>query len=99
MSLRSVWTPEAMVAYDDIMNYLHREWGERVADAFVEDVSHTINLLEIFPNMGVVEVAEYGIRSIPVAKQVRLFYRADGSTLFVLEFIDTRTERFQRIRS
>ena len=44
---------------------------------------------------GVLEVQDKGIRSIPVARQVRLFYRIADDALIILEFIDTRTERFQ----
>lgn len=38
-----------------------------------------------------VEVPDLGIQSIPVARQVRLFYVVKGKHLLVLEFIDTRT--------
>ena len=59
---------------------------------------HTIAILEVFPNGGVLEVTDHGIRSIPVARQVRLFYRIDGDRLIILEFIDTRSERFQQLK-
>ena len=98
MNLRSYWTKEAEVSFRAILTYLENEWGEMVADAFASDVAHTITLLEIFPNGGVVELKEKGIRSIPVARQVRLFYRVASDAIFVLEFIDTRTERYQDSR-
>jgi hypothetical protein len=41
---------------------------------------------------------DLGIRSIPVARQVRLFYVVRADVLIVLEFIDTRTGRFQQLR-
>jgi plasmid stabilization system protein ParE len=95
MSLRSSWTQEAEVSFLGILSFLEGEWGALVADAFASDVLHTILLLEIFPNGGIIEVADRGIRSIPVARQVRLFYRVSSDTLVILELIDTRTERFQ----
>lgn len=99
MSLRALWTPEAEASFRAITDYLAKEWGERVADAFASDVVQTIALLEEFPNGGVVEVPDLGIRSIPVARQVRLFYVVKQDELIVLEFIDTRTGRFQELRS
>lgn len=98
MSLRSLWTPEAEQSFLAITDYLEGEWGPLVADAFASDVVHTIALLEVFPRGGVLEVADLGIHSIPVARQVRLFYRVEKDTMIVLEFIDTRTERFQGMR-
>ncbi|QQR85674.1 MAG: type II toxin-antitoxin system RelE/ParE family toxin [Flavobacteriales bacterium] len=80
------------------MTYLETEWGTAVADAFVAEVEQTVSLLENFPHMGVVEVKDKGIRSIPVARQVRLFHRIQDDTIIVLEFMDTRTEWFQNIR-
>lgn len=98
MNLHALWTPEAEASFRAITDYLEKEWGERVADAFASDVVQTIALLEEFPNGGVVEVPDLGIRSIPVARQVRLFYVVKQDALIVLEFIDTRTGRFQQLR-
>lgn len=98
MSLQSFWTPEAEDSFLAITEYLAKTWGLRVADVFVSDVLHTLALLEKFPGGGVVEVPALGIQSIPVARQIRLFYAVKGDHLLVLEFIDTRTSRFQRTR-
>lgn len=98
MSLRSLWTREAEDSFRSIVAYLETEWGATVAEAFVAEVEQTVSLLENFPHMGVVEVKDKGIRSIPVARQVRLFHRVQDDAIIVLEFIDTRTERFQNIR-
>jgi plasmid stabilization system protein ParE len=98
MSLHALWTLEAESSFAAISGYLEKEWGVRVADAFDSDVVQTIALLEEFPNGGVVEVPALGIRSIPVARQVRLFYVVKEDALIVLEFIDTRTGRFQQLR-
>jgi|688.fasta_scaffold169081_3 plasmid stabilization system protein ParE len=98
MSLRSLWTREAESGFKEIADHLEGEWGGLVADAFVSDVVHTIAILEVFPNGGVLEVIDLGIRSIPVARQVRLFYRIDGDRLIILEFIDTRSSRYQLMK-
>jgi plasmid stabilization system protein ParE len=98
MSRRALWTPEAEAGFRTITDHLEKEWGQRVADAFTADVVQTIALLEEFPNGGVVELPELGIRSIPVARQVRLFYLVNEDALIVLGFIDTRSGRFQRLR-
>jgi plasmid stabilization system protein ParE len=83
----------------EILDHLDHTWGQLVADAFASDVAHTIALLEVFPHAGVLEIPDLGVHSIPVARQVRVFYRFDQETLFVLEFIDTRSSHYQRLKS
>jgi len=98
MSLGSLWTKEAETSYGRILEYLEEAWGPSVTDAFEAEVSHTLALLEVFPDAGVLERGAEGIRSIQVARQVRLFYHHTSSFIIVLEFIDTRTADFQRLR-
>ncbi|HRF78639.1 MAG TPA: type II toxin-antitoxin system RelE/ParE family toxin [Flavobacteriales bacterium] len=98
MKLRALWTHEAGDGFMEIMDHLDDTWGTLVANAFASDVAQTVALLEVFPNAGVLEVPDLGIRSIPVARQVRVFYRFDHETLFVLEFIDTRSSTYQRLK-
>ncbi len=98
MNLGSLWTKEAETSYGLILGYLEEAWGPSVTDAFEADVAHTIALLEIFPDAGVLELKAEGIRSIQVVRQVRLFYRYNRSFIIVLEFIDTRSSRFQGLR-
>lgn len=95
MKLRALWTEQAEAGFSAIVDYLDAEWGHEVAHAFVAEVQDTIRLLEVFPKGGIIEVPELKIRSIPVAQQVRLFYTVHGGDLLILEFIDTRTKRFQ----
>lgn len=96
MTRESLWTREAEASFHSVLAFLESEWGHLVADAFASDVEHTIALLEVFPNGGVIEIKD--IRSIPVARQVRLFYSVSEEQIIVLEFIDTRSGRFQGIR-
>ena len=77
---------------------MEKEWGRSVADAFASDVLHTIALLQVFPRGGTIEVRQKRVRSIPVVRQVRWFYRVEGDSVIILEFIDTRSERYQDSR-
>lgn len=92
------WTTEAQRSFQEMDEYIESEWGRNVADAFAEDILHTIGLLQIFPNGGVMEVADKAIRSIPVGRHVRLFYRYSEDSVIILELIDTRSRQFQSIR-
>lgn len=98
MSLGSLWTKDAETSYGLILDHLEEAWGPSVTDAFEAEVAHTISLLEVFPDAGVLELSDKRIRSIQVARQVRLFYRHTDEFIIVLEFIDTRSADFQRLR-
>ena len=49
LSLSVRWTPEAETSFRAISDFLAKEWGVRVADAFASDVVETVALLEEFP--------------------------------------------------
>ncbi|HMQ75716.1 MAG TPA: type II toxin-antitoxin system RelE/ParE family toxin [Flavobacteriales bacterium] len=98
MSRRPVWTIQADETFGEILAYIRQEWGVAAAQAFFGEVEHTVDLLVAFPEGGILERPELGIRSIPVARQVRLFYRLDDELLILLELIDVRTQRFQGMR-
>lgn len=97
MSLMPFWTADAEDSFAPILDHVVQEWGRNVALAFHAEVERTIQLLLDMPGGGILEVANLGIRSIPVAKQVRLFYRLDGARLILLVFLDVRTGVFQRL--
>jgi plasmid stabilization system protein ParE len=98
MSLRPVWTIQADNTFGALLGYIRHEWGVTAARSFHEEVEHTVDLLVVFPEGGILERAELEIRSIPVARQVRLFYRVADDQLIILDFVDVRTQRFQRTR-
>lgn len=98
MKLTPLWTADAEDSFAEIIDHLVKEWGRTVALAFHEEVERTIELLTMFPGAGAKEVRDQDIRSIPVARQVRHFYRTDDKRLFVLIFIDVRGDLFQRVK-
>ena len=98
MSRKVLWTAEAEVALSDLLAYLGTGWGRTAASAFYDDVERTVALLKVFPEAGVIEVLDKGIRSIPLARQVHLFYLMSGGNVIILELIDVRSGRMQQIR-
>ena len=90
MALKVVWTKRADKKFDSIIDYLLNKWGELVTTNFVRKTHHLIELISEFPEMGSVEHRETGIRGFTIVKQVTVFYRIDGSTLFILNFFSNR---------
>ena len=76
--------------FRSILDYLRKNWNEKVAQAFVQKTEDIFELLEKFPEMGSVDLAEKQIRGFQMVKQVRLIYRIKGDRIIILSFFDVR---------
>ena len=90
MALEVYWAKRADRKFDQIINFLIKEWGENVARAFVKKVYDFLDILSEFPEIGTIENTEKGIRGFTVVKQVDLFYRIKGNKIILLTFFDNR---------
>ena len=96
--MRISLTKRAEKNYRSIKDYITNEWGERVAEAFEQKTIDFLDLLEDFPEMGVVEVIEKQIRGFQLTKQTRVFYRIKGERIIILTFFDVRQDPKKRPR-
>lgn len=94
MAYKIVWTKKALSSFENILDYLQREYGEKTASEFAQKVYHTLDLLAEFPQMGSVEVKAKNIRGFLITKQTRLFYRLKIKieNITLLHFFDTRQD-------
>jgi len=83
-------TKRAEKNFRSIKNYIVKEWGKRVAEAFEQKTIDFLDLLEDFPEMGTIEVSEKQIRGFQLTKHTRVFYRIKGEQVIVLAFFDVR---------
>jgi plasmid stabilization system protein ParE len=93
MAKKIVWTKRADKKYDAIVEYLSKEWGERVTEEFIKRTYSFLDLLIDFPEIGTIENAEKGIRGFPLTKHVRVFYRIAGEYILLLNFFDNRQNK------
>lgn len=61
-----------------------------MAEDFQQKTILILDLLEIFPEMGVIEVHEKQIRGFQLTKQTRIFYRIEGKRIILLTFFEVR---------
>lgn len=61
--------------YRSILKYIQTNFGNSVSKIFEDKVVFFFDLLEIFPEIGIEEDRVKQIRSFPIAKQTRVFYR------------------------
>ncbi len=92
------WTDSALKSYHENIDYLLRDWTEKEALNFIDDVEGVLFNLK----KGTVEFKESnykGIRECVVCKQITLFYRhIDNNKIELLRFwgnyIDNNKLRF-----
>ena len=90
MALRIFWSKRADKKFDNILDYLTTEWGEKVTSAFVKKVYDFLDILIEFPEIGSVENVERGIRGFVIVKQITIFYKVSGNKIILLNFFDNR---------
>ena len=90
MALEINWTTRAGKKFDQILDYLVKEWGENTAKSFTRKVYDILDILTEFPEIGTIENKEKGIRGFTIIKQVNLFYRIKGNKIILLNFFDNR---------
>lgn len=96
--MRIFLTKRADKNYHSIKDHIINEWGERVAEAFEQKTVDFLDLLEDFPELGVIEVPDKQIRAFQLTKQTRVFYRLKGDRIIILTFLDVRQDPMKKPR-
>jgi plasmid stabilization system protein ParE len=86
----------AISSFQAIEEQIYSTWGKSVASAFEQRVSDFLDLLEDFPEIGMVEVPEKQIYGSQLTKQTRVFYRIKGEKIIILIFFDGRQDPTKR---
>ena len=74
MALEIRWSKKADNKFDQILEYLRVEWGEKVTSDFVKKVFDFLEILSEFPEIGTVENRTKSIRGFSIIKQIKIFY-------------------------
>jgi len=81
-----IWTPEAAEDFEEIQDYLLREFGEIVLQRFTERVFSFLDLLEDYPHIGTIQQEERKIRSFVISKQTTILYKVESRNIYLLSF-------------
>jgi len=66
--MRIFWTKKSQTRFDEINSYLLSEFGEKSSIKFKNRVFDFLELLERFPELGTLEVADKNIRGFQLSK-------------------------------
>jgi plasmid stabilization system protein ParE len=89
------WSKRADLKFDQILDYIHNEWGERVTAAFVKKVYDFLDVLVEFPEIGAIEKPERSIRGFVITRQVTVFYKISKNRIILVNFFDNRQNKNQ----
>lgn len=77
-------------SFNSTKEFITNKWGNLVASSFEQKVIDFLDLLEVFPEMGMLEVPEKKIYGFQLTKQTRIFYRIKGEAIIIIVFFDVR---------
>lgn len=93
-----VWTKNAKSRFEEILDYIEKEFGHASRQDFRTRTKEFTTLLKEFPEMGSIEVRDKKIRGFQISRQTRVFYRVKGNQITILTFFDIRQDPKKRIR-
>ena len=88
--LKIVLSKKADKDFDDIINYIKKDFGSQAAINFKELILNFLDLLQTFPEIGSLELPNKNLRAFVAHKRLKIFYRIDGKRIIILRLFDTR---------
>jgi plasmid stabilization system protein ParE len=96
MVKRVEWRKKALRRLGDILLYLKEERSHQAAVNLAETTQKKIKQLENQSLIGRKSTKGKTIRLINIDKHRQMFYSVNGSTLFIVDFFDTRQDPSKR---
>jgi plasmid stabilization system protein ParE len=89
-----IWTAQARANIKGILIYLETEWSTRISESFYDETFDRLQLITIYPDIGIQSLAIPAWRKILITKHNILVYRVDSDKITVLNIIDTRSSAY-----
>jgi plasmid stabilization system protein ParE len=94
MEKEIVWSPQAAYSLAKVLIYLETEWSKRTADSFFEELLNQLELIKLYPEIGIQSPAIKSWRKILITKHNALIYRTDNEKIILLNIVDTRSSKY-----
>ncbi len=73
-----------------LLEYLEKEWDDRVATNFLSKLEMRIDTLKEQPFVGKASSKKPGIRAILITKHNKLYYKLSNTKIIIINMYDTR---------
>ncbi|HVX26163.1 MAG TPA: type II toxin-antitoxin system RelE/ParE family toxin [Parafilimonas sp.] len=91
MAYKIIYKKRFQTKLFQLLDYLKKEWGDNVANSFINRLQKRLNTLSQQPYIGASSIVIKSVRSILITKHNRLYYRIKDDTIEVLNMYDTRS--------
>jgi plasmid stabilization system protein ParE len=92
MHRQVVWSPSAERDFANILEYLNKNWEEKVTNNFIDLTEEVIIQISVNPRQFPVIYKKEKIRKCVLTKHNSLFYRDSKSRIDILRIYDTRQD-------
>ena len=92
MSKQIVWSPLSENDFSGILNYLNKNWGEKIASHFIDLTESFLTQISINPRQFPVIYKKKKIRKCVLTKHNTLYYRNSKFQIDILRIYDTRQD-------
>jgi plasmid stabilization system protein ParE len=75
-----------------LLIYLEKQWGEAVAQKFLQKLDRQIERIHLHPHTGIQVKNFKQTHSVLVTKHNRMFYRIKNNTVEIINMYDTRRD-------
>ena len=87
-----IWSPLAEKDLGDILEYLSKNWNQRVTIRFLDKIDFITDQISKIPNQYPIINKKLKVRKCVVTKQNTLFYREAEKQIEILRLYDTRQD-------
>ena len=74
-----------------LLQYIEGEWGQKVAEEFLDKLDRRIATLKELPLIGKPSERKPEVRTILITKHNRLYYKLTNTAIIILSMYDTRS--------
>jgi plasmid stabilization system protein ParE len=94
MARKVIWAPEALKDLADVLQYLLETYAESVSEKFTQAVEEQIEIISIYPELGLSSARQPKIRKALITEHNAMFYSLEADVILIRKIIDTRTQRY-----
>jgi len=84
------WSEESIRNLEDILDYLHENWTEKVITDFKENLNKQLDLICRFPFIFPRSEYQKRLRKAVLSKQTTIFYEVKNNNIFIAYIFDNK---------
>jgi plasmid stabilization system protein ParE len=91
-----IWSKRAGRQFEQIQQYLERDFGEKSAGLFTSRLFNFLDLLSKYPEVGTLENKDKNIRGFRLHRHTTIFYKKEKNVIYILSVFDNRQDPANR---